>query len=235
MKRVVRWIAIATVLGAPAGASNLLFHVPVGLEYIPGYGGFFEWLQLPHRYFPDGTLRTPQHAGDLCTALNGAPGSDVNVSTVIRWDTRWDIPVFRHCRATAAIRGFELVPGEAYIVKPSRPGVTIYLAGAEEVGFARNKGGVRNLPLDIGPTSSNFVSLPYNIRAERTREVCVMFNGGYSRRNVARIVTLFVSGQYPRFRQCVNSNMPGDPPLELGKGVVIVPSTPGIGLRFDVN
>lgn len=226
----------ALALASTALASNLAFHVPVALEFDPAADNV-NWVSLPWRYFPDGTLRQGQTVGDLCVAFNGGASRNQDVRMVVRWNAANDTVTTRFCAADPTVGSpFIVVPGEAYMVIPSRAGVVLHFAGSEDVSFSRNKRGPSTLPIVFDPqlSSSNLVSLPYHARAAVAKDLCVMFNGspfaGSPVRAIVRwnaltstVTSKFCPGSVPSF-----SVVPGE-------GYAVYPAVSGVLLPFDVN
>lgn len=238
------FLPLTLALGLPcfASASNLAFQVAVPLEYNPAVESI-NWISLPYRYYPDGTLRSPQTVADLCVAFNGGPGIDSDVRMIVRQNTEYDTTTTRFCILPPTLGSpFPLVPGHAYMVVPARSGVVLHLGGSEDLRYARNKGGnTMTLPIRwVGPLSSNhnLISLPYHVRAQDVNDICVMLNGaqGLSGPISAlyrwNALTSTITSKF-----CVGS--PGGPAIVPGKGFMLEPARDSavsqVPVSFDLH
>lgn len=125
-------------------------------------------VSLPYRYFPDGNLgHWPQTARDLCQANPG-------VESVERWSADGCYDRRKHlCRYPTA--GFDLLPGEGFVVRVSTP-ATLDLVGAHDDDYAANKAGLNRVDLPACASCPSpgrrLVSVPYHAWAMTAEEVC---------------------------------------------------------------
>jgi hypothetical protein len=230
MKKVLGLVAGLALVAGSALASNTGFKLNFPLVQGPTSTN---WVSVPFFFYPNGNVGTSQTAQDLCVDLNGpTTPNPPNVLRLVKWNPASDTPTTKGCNNTLA--SFTITAGEAYAFIPAGPGITVPIVGSHDDAYADNKGGVSAVPLVVGPTSTNWISVPYHTTANTAQDLCVEFNGPTTPNppNVLRIVKWNAASDTPTTKGCNNtltsfSVTPGD-------GYAFVPNGPGKSLAFDV-
>jgi hypothetical protein len=222
----------AMLVAGSALASNTGFKLNYPLVFTPGSTNT-NWISLPYFYYPNGNLTAgPQTANDLCADLNDFDTSNPKVRQVIKWNPSTATSITQNCGSKQA---FNLAVGEGYAVVPSGPGKVVNIVGAMDDEYAPNKGGSVRLPLQFQPgsTNTNWLSVPYNVMAENSVELCSMLGAQVGTGNVAQIVRWLPSVGAPMVQSCASVKLAFN--LAAGEAYALIPSRTGVAVAFDVH
>lgn len=227
MKKVIGLIAGLALVTGSALASNTGFKLNFPLVNGPTSTN---WVSVPFFYYPNGLVGTPQFANDICVDLNGPlPASEV--SRIVKWNAATDTPTTKGCSST--IPSFGLVAGEAYAFVPAKTGVTIAIVGSHDDSYSAIKGGTNTIPLVVGPTSTNWISVPYHSTADNAQMLCLEQNGPTQPPpNVLRIVKWNAATDTPTTKGCTSTIASFT--VTPGEGYAFIPNGPGKSVQFEV-